>query len=171
MENLLEPRLLVMGYGDHGKDTACKMLYALCGLTSMSSSLFSNEHIVYPVLKKRYGYESLEACYQDRHNHRAEWFELIKAYNTPDGIRLAKDLYRQFNIYNGVRNLGEFNAMKEAKLFYKSIWIDAIVRKGTVEDKKSCTVSPRDADIIIDNNGTEDDLKNNLMLALPFLFH
>ena len=170
MSKLLKPRLLIMGYGDHGKDSACKLLNDLSGLSSVSSSWFANETIVYPAIKDKYGYKTAKECYDDRRNLRDVWFELIKAYNTPDGARLARQLYSQFNIYNGIRNIEEFTAIKEAKLFDKAIWIDACLRKP-IEDKRSCTVSPEDADIIVDNNGSEAELRTNLELVMPFLFN
>jgi hypothetical protein len=32
-------------------------------------------------LKEKYGYADEEECYADRHNHRAEWYDAICAYN------------------------------------------------------------------------------------------
>lgn len=148
---LIEPKLMIMGYAEHGKDTICKLLEIIFGWTSIQSSFFANEHVVYPILKDRYCYSNSLECYNDRRNKRQEWYELIKAYNTPDGCRLARDLYSQFNIYNGVRNIEEYEAIKNAKLFDYSIWVDASDRLP-IESEESCTVKPRDADIVFNNN-------------------
>ncbi len=147
-----KPKLILLGYGEHGKGTCVKLLNTIFGLTGISSSYFANEHVVYPVLKDLYGYTSFDECYYDRHNHRQEWYDLIKQYNTPDGCRLARDLYAQYNIYDGVRNIEEFISIKEAGLFDYAIWVDASQRKP-IEDASSCTVSSKDADIVLDNNG------------------
>ena len=146
-----KPRLLIAGYGEHGKGKSIKILNRLYGLTGISSSMFANETIVYPLLKNKYGYQSLEECFNDRYNHREEWYKAIKDYNTPDGCKLARQLYSQFDIYDGVRNIEEFEAMRDSGLFNLSIWIDASKRKP-IEDKSSCTVKPSDMNIILDNN-------------------
>jgi len=146
------PRLIVMGYGGHGKDQICRILREIFGLTFISSSYAALEHVVYPVLQPLYGYQSLEECYQDRHNHREEWFNLIRQYNTPDGSRLARAIYSQYDIYNGVRNIEEFTTICKAKLFDYSIWVDAS-RRVPPESSDSCSVTMDDADIILPNNG------------------
>ena len=83
-----KPKIIVLGYARHGKDSVCELL-ARHGYTFKSSSLFACEKVVYPALKDKYGYESIEACYQDRVNHRKEWFDLIAQYNTPDLTKLG----------------------------------------------------------------------------------
>lgn len=145
------PKLMVIGYAEHGKGTAIKLLDQIFELTGTSSSHFANERVVYPIIKDVYGYATPEECYNDRYQYREVWFNLIKQYNTPDGCRLARELYQQYDIYDGCRNIEEFNAIKEAKLFDHSIWIDASKRKP-IEDKSSCTIKPSDADWVIDNN-------------------
>lgn len=148
----MSTKLILLGYGDHGKDHIARLIYEIYGLTSIASSRFALEKVVYPVLKKKYGYKTKERCYNDKHTKRKEWFNLIKEYNTPDGCRLARELYEQYDIYNGVRNIEEFEAIKAANLFNVSIWIDASQRKP-IESSDSCTVKPSDADFILDNNG------------------
>lgn len=145
---------MLFGYGGSGKDSICRILYEIFGLTYASSSHFAMELFLFDLLNNKYGfdYQTKEDCYSDRHNKRQIWYEEIKAYNTPDGSRLARDLYNRYNIYNGVRNIHEFLAIKDAKLFDHAIWIDAGERIVD-EDITSCTVKPIDADIILDNNG------------------
>ena len=69
-------------------------------------------------------YSDIEECYEDRVNHRKEWFDQIVAYNTPDLLRLAKEIYSVYDIYVGIRNRHEFEAAKDAGLFDFSIWVD-----------------------------------------------
>lgn len=144
-------KLLIMGHSQHGKDTVCQLLETIFGIRSISSSRFAADEIVYPVLKERYGYTSVEECYNDRHNHQQEWFELIKDFNTPDGCRLARRLFQQYDVYNGIRNVEEFQAIKAEGLFDVSIWVDASKRKPP-EAFTSCTVTSADVDIILLNN-------------------
>jgi hypothetical protein len=147
-----KPKLMVMGHAGHGKDQVCRLLGEIFGLTSISSSLYALEHVVYPVLQPLYGYQSLDECYQDRCNHRPEWFDLIRDYNTPDGCRLSRDLYAEYDIYNGVRNIEEYLAIREAGLFDYSIWVDSS-KRVPAESIESCSVTIEDANIILPNHG------------------
>ena len=103
-------------------------------------------------------YKDFEECYQDRVNHRQEWFEQIKAYNTPDKARLAREIYSDSDIYVGIRAIEEFEAVKAEGLFNYSIWVDRS-KHIAPESAASNTITKEMADYVIDNNGTLEDLK------------
>ena len=151
-----KPNLMLLGYGRHGKDTVAEILTAY-GYTYMSSSLAAAQEAVFPVLAPKYGYRTVEECFEDRHNHRQEWYDLITEFNTPDKARLPRIIYSKVDVYVGIRNREEFYAAKEEGLFDYAIWVDASQRVP-VESTESCTVKPEDADIVIDNNGPEKHL-------------
>lgn len=161
-------KLMIMGHGRHGKDTVCEILRDEYGYTFESSSMAAAKHAIYPALKHILGYHSLEDCYNDRGNHRALWFELIKAFNHHDGARLARLIYMEKDIYNGVRNAEEFFAIKRAGLFHYSVWVDASKRVPP-ETTDSCTVTRDMADFTLSNNGSEADLERNIAGMLAFL--
>jgi len=144
------PKLMVCGYGRHGKDTVCEMM---APWKFVSSSMFVAEAAVYPWLKAQYGYTSLDECYADRGNHRAEWHKLISVYNKKDLARLARELYQEYDIYCGLRCQLEFAAAQKEGLFALSIWVDASERLPP-ESTDSCTITKRMCDIVIENNGT-----------------
>lgn len=148
-------KLLITGHGRHGKDSVCDILSDTYGLTFESSSHFLLERWVWLYLLTNYGlsYPNAEACYADRGNHREEWFKAIVAYNTPDLTRLARNLYARHDIYCGMRNIAEFNAVKEAGLFDLAIWVDASKRLPAEPDS-SMTITADDCDVVLDNNGT-----------------
>lgn len=154
-------KLLVIGQAHHGKDTACELLRDWFGLNFQSSSMFCLKHIIYPALRDKYLYLSEEECYADRINHRAEWFDLIKAYNEGDNTRLARGILQESDIYCGLRSKKELHACKNAQLFDAVIWIDGSERVSP-EDSSSCTVEPWMADYVVDNNGTVENLEKNL---------
>jgi len=155
-------RLMVMGHSQHGKDTACIMLARELGVSWISSSLFSADRVVYPALKNTYKYQSVEDCFNDRHQHMTEWFELIEAYNTPDASRLSRELFAEHHIYCGLRNAEELKAAKMLGLYDLAIWVDGSKRKPAQPDT-SCTVTAAMADIVLDNNGTEHDLFEHIL--------
>ena len=157
MSKLL-PKLMICGYGRHGKDTVCEMMEPW---SFMSSSIFVAEVAVYPELKELYGYTSVLECYEDRHNHRQEWHELIKAYNLNDRARLARELYAAYDIYCGIRCREEFAVAKAKGLFVLSVWIDASERLPP-ESTDSCTVTKDMCDIVLENNGTLQELEEKV---------
>jgi hypothetical protein len=154
-------KLMIFGYARHGKDTAAEILCQTFGLTSMSSSLYAAKTVMVPYFEKiGLKYNSFDECYADRVNHRQEWFEEIKAYNTPDGARLGKGLLKEYDIYTGVRNDIEFEAIKAARLFDYSIWVDRS-KVLPPEPTTSNKMLPSMANYILDNNGTLDQLVTN----------
>lgn len=161
-------KLIVTGLARHGKDTVCEMLESK-GFTFRSSSDICNETVVFPVLSKLYNYKTLEECYADRVNHRAEWFNLIYAYNMEDKARLGKLIFENYDIYCGLRNMEEFTALKQSGLDIVTIWVDAEARLGKTEDEKSITITREDCDHNINNNGSLQDLENRVDSLVRFL--
>lgn len=152
------PRLMICGYGRHGKDTVCEMMTPW---KFVSSSIFVAKVAVYPTLKIRYNYKFLKQCYNDRINHRAEWHTLISAYNKQDLARLARELYKKYDIYCGIRCCKEFAAVQDEGLFALSIWVDASERLPP-EDIDSCTVTKHMCDVVLENNGTLEQLEKKV---------
>lgn len=175
-------KLLVMGYARHGKDTVCELLRDRYGLKFTSSSQFCAERVVFPFLerearhtamfqKPKYPiYSSVQECFEDRANHRALWYDLITAHNTPDKSRLGREIFEENDVYCGIRNAREFHALRNAGVFDWAIWVDASERGMPVEDKSSCTVEPWMANFILDNNGTLGDLERGLNVLMRGIF-
>ena len=121
--------------------------------------MFCAEHVVTPWLENLgITYDSLEECYEDRVNHRMAWYDSIRAYNDGDESRLSSAIFSQYDMYVGIRSRVEFLASRH--LCDLSIWVDAATRIPQVDP--SCKILASDCDIIIDNNGTEDELKDKL---------
>jgi len=154
------PKLLIIGHGRHGKDTVCEILRDNYGFSFESSSQFCSKLFIYDHLKDKYGYHSEEECYSDRHNHRAEWYNAICAYNIPDAARLGREIFKAHDIYCGLRNKREYFAMKNTGVFDYAIWVDRSDHLP-LESKDSMNLEQWMADFTIDNNGTLEDLKRN----------
>jgi hypothetical protein len=161
-------KLLVIGHGRHGKDTVCEMLRDKYGYSFESSSQFCSTLFIYDQLKEQYGYASEEECYADRHNHRAEWYDAICAYNVPDAARLGREMFDAYDIYCGLRNKKEFHAMKNTGVFDYAIWVDRSDHLPP-ESKDSMSLEQWMADFTIDNNGTLEDLEFNLDRLIGYI--
>jgi dephospho-CoA kinase len=144
------PKLLVIGHAGHGKDTVCNILHGY-GWTFQSSSRILLHELIFPALKDKYGYADSEQCFIDRINHRQEWFELLAEYNKDDAARMGKLIFSKYDIYCGLRNVLEYNAMLEEGLFDYCIWVDASKRLPP-EPKESMQLTKYAADYLLDNN-------------------
>ena len=133
-------KILILGDGGHGKDTAAAMLEASTGWSFMSSSCFCAKHVVFPVLAELYDYQSVQECYDDRRNHREQWHLLIAGYNNADPSRLAREILVSSDIYVGMRAAREVEACFRAKLFDLIYWVDAYPRVGR-ESTKSMSIN------------------------------
>lgn len=153
MSDFILPKLIVIGYGRHGKDTFCEIARDKFNFNFISSSAFCAENLIYPALKDIYGYNNIEECYSDRHNHRSEWFDLIANYNSEDASALGRKILSEYDVYCGLRRKEELIALLENGVCDYVIWIDASDRLPP-EDESSCTVTPDMADIVIHNNTT-----------------
>jgi hypothetical protein len=164
------PKLLVIGHGRHGKDTVCDILKESYGFSFESSSQFCSKLFIYDQLKDLYGYANEVECYADRHNHRAEWYNAICAYNVPDASRLGRDIFETHDIYCGLRNKKEYHAMRNTDVFDYAVWVDRSDHL-TLEDPSSMSLEPWMADYTIDNNGTLEELHFNTHQLMRYLLN
>ncbi len=160
------PKIFVIGHGRHGKDTVGEIIQEICGLTFESSSMFCAEHVVTPWLEKLgITYDSLDECYEDRVNHRMEWYDAIRDFNKEDESKLSAAIFNKYDMYVGIRSRVEFLAARH--LSDLSIWVEASTRVPQVDP--TCKILPTDCDIIIDNNGTEEELREKMVRLLNLI--
>lgn len=152
-------KLLVLGHGRHGKDTVSEIIAKKYNLSFVSSSWFLSENIMFNALKDKYGYNDPLECYNDRHNHRKEWFDLIVDYCREDKAKLGRAIFNEYDIYCGLRNIEEFEQL--APLITSSIWVDRSMFLPP-ESKESMNIPMERADYIVDNNGSLEALYNNV---------
>ena len=149
-------KILILGNGRHGKDTLGELFNKYFGLTFMSSSQASADFFLYNQLKDKYGYTTSEECFEDRVNHREEWYQAICDYNKDNRARLAQDILSRTDCYVGMRDKEEFKECVKQKLFDIIIWVDASKRLP-LEPGTSFNINMSDADIIVENNGTFEE--------------
>jgi dephospho-CoA kinase len=153
--------LLIIGNARHGKDTVAELLKEYYGISFISSSQACADIFIYDALKDKYGYQTPEECFLDRVNHRDEWYRMICDYNKDDKARLAKEILKYNNTYVGMRDWSEIQECLKQGLFDLVIWVDASERLPQ-ESAESFNITKADADIIIENNGTLEELKERI---------
>lgn len=144
---------LILGHGQHGKDTFAELLEKHHGYTFQSSSLFACEKAVFPHMHK---YATVEACFNDRGNNRLQWKSLITEYNTPDKDRLAREIIAENDMYVGMRCIEEYMASRD--LFDVIYFVDSFTRRG--RDPSMGIEFDAERMIYIDNCGSLEDLEN-----------
>lgn len=154
-------RFIMMGHMRHGKDTACEYLHKKYGLSFASSSRVACDLFIFEKMKVEYGYQTADECFEDRVNHRDYWYDEICEFNTPDKGKLGKIILKSNNGYCGIRDSKEFYKLKADGAFSVSIWVDAHDRLPP-EGLSSMDLTQNDAEIILDNNGTEAQFFKNL---------
>ena len=162
-------KILILGNARHGKDTLAELFNENFGLTFMSSSQASADFFLYNQLKDKYGYTTSEECFEDRVNHRQEWYEAICDYNKDNRARLAQDILSRSNCYVGMRDKEEFKECVKRKLFDIIIWVDASKRLP-LEPGTSFNIDMSDADIIVENNGTFEEFVEKSKIIGKALF-
>lgn len=140
------PKILFVGYGRSGKDTAGQFLHGRGCLRYGGSTSWAALSIVAGFFRRH----PMEV-WDRRHEHRATWKELC------DGVRSAGDqcfLIRRAletgDMITGVRGLPEIEAAIAEKLFDSIVWID----NPRVEKDFTVDFGPEKATDIIINDGT-----------------
>jgi len=154
-------KLLIIGHGRHGKDTLAELLRDNFDMKFVSSSQAAADIFIYDSLKDKYNYNSPDECFNDRANHRAEWYDLICDYNKEDRAKLAKGILSKANCYVGMRDRAEIEECLRQNLFDLIIWVDASERLP-LESADSFNIDKSCADIIIENNGTLEEFTNKV---------
>lgn len=151
-----------MSHARSGKDTMAEILRDKFGLEFTSSSQAAADIFIYDELKDKYGYQTPEECFEDRFNHRVEWYELIRDYNKNDKARLGKEIVELTGCYVGMRDRDEINECIKQGIFDLIIWVDASERVPP-ESSESFNIDKSIADIIIDNNGTPEEFEKRVL--------
>lgn len=152
------PKILIIGHGRHGKDTAGELMRDLLGFRVVSSSAFCAQKAVFPLVADLY--PDWQACYADRANHRDLWFHAIRAYNLRPGPMLVQQILEHHDSYTGMRSRAEFERARP--FFDLVVWVD---RSDHVppEPGGSMELTAGDADWVLDNNACLDHLAGQIL--------
>ena len=161
-------KVLIIGHMRHGKDTLAEILRDHFGLSFISSSQACCDIFIFDELKEKYGYKTSEECFNDRFNHRNEWYQMICNYNKDDKARLAKEILKYNNTYVGMRDHAEIEECRKQGLFDLIIWVSA-EKRLPIEDSSSFNITEYDADFIVYNNESLERFTMKALRLGPFL--
>jgi len=94
-----------------------------------------------------------------------EWYDAIRDFNKEDESKLSAAIFNKYDMYVGIRSRVEFLAARH--LSDLSIWVEASTRVPQVDP--TCKILSTDCDIIIDNNGTEEELREKMVRLLNLI--
>lgn len=147
-------KLIILGYARHGKTTVQEILEEK-GFKILDQTEYIIENILVPSV-----YRTREEALQNKFKDRALWFEKVNDYNSKEPSRLQRELFESgSDVHVGMRNIEELKHAKE-NLNVFTAWVQD--SRKPPEPPESCTVRPEDADYIVDNSGTLEDLKENV---------
>ncbi|MEP4038727.1 hypothetical protein [Pseudophaeobacter sp.] len=140
-------KILIIGHGNHGKDTIAKMISIITDQKQTSISDFIALKAVFPIVKDIY--PNWKAAHSDRKNHRLLWFHAIRAYNLRPDTSLIDEILANHDICVGLRSRCEFEKVRHK--FDLVIWVD---RSRVIPDEfgGSMELNTEDADVVLDNN-------------------
>ena len=166
----MKKKICIIGHARHGKDTLAEMINQRYGYKSESSSQAASRLFLYDALKDKYGYKTPEECFEDRVNHRAEWFDMICEYNQNYPGQLAADIMKSNDIYTGMRSDRELRACLRDGIFDLVIGVYNPDLPEEPEDSFDIDIWDM-SDIIIPNAGFLYELKHKVELLKELLAH
>lgn len=161
-------KICLIGHARHGKDTVAEMMGKHFGFKHMSSSQAASDIFLYEALKDRYGYRTPIECFEDRVNHRKEWFDMICEYNQSNPGRLASEIMQVANVYTGMRSKREIDACLANGIFDLVIGVFNPLAK--LENFTSFDIDIwRDSHFVIPNSGSLEDLEQKILALKDLL--
>lgn len=155
-------KILIIGHARHGKDTTAEFINKHFGLTFRSSSLAASEIFIYKVLKEKYNYATPNECFEDRVNHRKEWYDLIVNYNKNNKSQLASEILKTSDIYVGMREYTEINSCRNDNLFDLVVGVYNPYLPEEAVDSFNINIW-KESDFIIPNVGTKKELEQKII--------
>jgi len=149
--------IAICGRGQAGKSTTSKMISELTGFKYMQSTSQALAETIFEKSKSGcFGrsFENVQECWEYRSEHRVMWAQLIAEYNKPHGTTLYEDMLQTNDIMDGIRRINELQACRKRNIIDFAIWVE----REIAPPDASLNYGPEACDIIINNNGTLNDL-------------
>lgn len=147
-----KPRLLIVGYGRHGKDYVAECLSIITLLRYGGSTSWA----ALPDMAEHLG-QHPQVAWERRLQHRKAWYDHCNRLREKDPLLLVRRVLACADMAVGIRDKVEVRACRDSGWFHRIIWVDASQRLGPQKDS-TVTFGPGDCDEVLDNNGDKEDL-------------
>lgn len=138
-------RVLFVGHGRAGKDTACERFAAATGLRNAGTvSLYLTPHVA-----RRLGVPE-EQAYAERHANRAFWRAVGDELRAADPSILVREMFGHGDVGGGVRGLSEIRAVRREGLADLVVWVG----NCRVPADPTLEFSADECDVTMPNHGT-----------------
>lgn len=149
-------RVLFVGHGRHGKDTACEELSKATGWKNAgTTSLYLTPYVIKEYERLGMGHLRNDA-YLHRHQNRELWRRVGDEIRQNDPALLVKEALKVGPITGGCRGLPEIEAVRRESVVDLIVWVDASKR---LPPDPTVEFGPEVADLILANNGTEAEFR------------
>lgn len=152
----MKRKLVIIGHAGHGKTTVSKVMAKLYNYRLKDPTDFIAEHIM---VKNGYYRNFYDALYY-KDSEREKWFKAVETYNLSDNTRLVSNIFEHSDIYAGIRKYEELEDVKK-KFNPIVIWVEN--KNVKPEPETSCTVKIEQADFVINNPGTLNELYKDVV--------
>lgn len=149
-------RVLFVGHGRHGKDTACETLAQATGWKNAGTTSVYLTELVVAELRRVGIYARPEDAYAERHQNRDLWRRVGDEARSQNQAFLVKAALCCGQITGGCRDWPEICAVRAESLVDLIVWVDASKRLPL---DPTMSFGPEQADLIVDNNGSIGDFK------------
>jgi hypothetical protein len=152
-------RILIVGHGRVGKDTACEYLARITHLRfAGSTSVYLARYVA-----ERLGVSEQEA-YLTRHSNRNFWHRVGNEVRRRDPGLLIRESLLHAEIVGGVRDLEEINICRQEHLVDLIVWIS----NERVKSDSTVKFTKRDCDIIVPNHWSLEEFHLRLLRLAQF---
>lgn len=147
-------RILFVGHGRCGKDTAGKYLESI---TPLKFAGTTSEYLA-PYVAAKTG-QSVEDAYDQRHDNRDLWYRTGREVRAKDPGILIRESMKNGEIGGGVRDFEEIIAARCEGLVDLIVWIENL----WVPVDPTVKFTARECDLVIQNNWGESDFNFRLL--------
>ncbi len=145
-------KILFVGHGRCGKDTACEITAELTHLRNAGT--FSKYLTPYVACRLRV---SEEQAYRERHQNREVWMDTGNQVRAHDPTAICRMAFANGDVSGGVRGLPEIVAIRDRRVADLIVWIDR-----DVPPDPTLEFTAEYADVSISNHSTIDEFRARL---------
>lgn len=158
----MNKKILFVGHGQAGKDTACEYLEKITGLINAGTT---SKYLA------KYVASELNISIEEAYNRRREseemrifWYEIGNKVRKDNPALLVREAFNYGDISGGVRDIEEILAVKKEKICDIIVWIE----NKRVKKDPTLNFNSKEADIVIENNWSLEEFYERIERLAKF---